>query len=95
MMWVIFIILLSICSVSEYIQFKNKTNNKIRLTIFIVIFIYHFLSVQGHYYSSPNFIYPISGLIGYFLPGVILTIVEIVILIKTLKDTKKTEEKSE
>lgn len=90
--WIIFAILLTICSISEYVQVKYKTNNKIRSTFFIIIFFYHFISVSGHYnFDDTTISYPISYLIGFFFPGFILTIVEIIILIKTLKN--KSDEK--
>ena len=84
MFWFIYIILLIICIISEYIQSKNKTNNKIRFTFFIIIFIYHFISIQGYYNSNEIIMTDsFSYLIGFFFPGIIITIIEIWALLKS------------
>lgn len=89
MLWIIFAVLLIICMISEYIQSKNKTNNKIRSTFFICVFIYHLLSIQGSYmYDDNTIIYSLSYWIGFFLPGIIMTLVEIWALFKSLNKDK-------
>lgn len=88
-LWIVFALLLIICIISEYIQAKNKTNNGIRTSFFICVFIYHILSIQGSYMDYENIMtYPLSYWIGFFLPGIIMTIVEIWALFKSLNNGK-------
>ncbi len=90
MLWIVLIIFFSVCLLSEYIQEKNKTNNTIRTISFMIIFVYHFFSING-VYTSENIdisFYPISYWIGFFLPGIIITIIELWALFKTLNNTK-------
>ena len=94
MLWLIYIFLLSICLISEFIQIKYKTNNNIRSIFLLIIFIYHFISIQGMYFdvSYNLYAYSLSYWIGFFLPGIIITIIEIYFLIKTFK-TKTNNDK--
>ncbi len=89
MLWIIYVLLLTICIISEYIQVKNKTNSKVRTSFFICIFAYHFLSIQGSYLDEQNrMISSLSYWIGFFLPGIIITIVEIWSLFKNFNNKK-------
>lgn len=91
MLWIILIILFLVCLLSEYIQEKNKANNTVRTISFIIIFIWHFLSIKGFYTSEDIYsisIYPISYLIGFFFPGIIITIIELWALFKALNNQK-------
>lgn len=87
MLWIIFILLFITCFVSECIQAKNKTNNNVRSAFFVCVFIYHLLSIKGAY-NDTIIIYSLSYWIGFFLSGIIMTIIEIWALFKSLDNNK-------
>ncbi|HJJ05755.1 MAG TPA: hypothetical protein OIM45_07995 [Clostridiaceae bacterium] len=90
MLWIVFSTLFLVCLLSEYIQARNKTNNIVRTIFFMIIFVYHLFSIKGFYISEDIniLVYPVSFWIGFFFPGIVITIIELWILFKTLNNQK-------